>query len=151
MVKSYAESYAVLCGGKSEPVHPRYIPRAGSFAVFGPGPHLSRMRSLMTTKTKMRTGGLRTTKAMYQDFPNTCTKTFTCGKSWYGSYARFGFSAKSLMRVLCGFFLDGFFFRYDTVPNLCISLCTKRSMATGQDLPLTVALRRYWLTHRRSC
>ena len=53
--------------------------------------------------------GLGTTKAMYQDFTKTCTKTFTSIKSWYGSYAPGGFTRKSLMRVFCSFFLIVFF------------------------------------------
>ena len=82
-VKSYAESYEVLCGGKVEPVTP--LVRLGGL----PNPSvncqsLSRGLStgLSTTKTEMRTQGLSTTKAMYQDFAKTCTKTFTCIMSW---------------------------------------------------------------------
>ena len=80
--------------------------------VFGPGPHQSLVRSL---GTGLGTGpwygswyGLGTTKAMYQDFTKTSHKTFTSVKSWYGSYARGGFTRKSLMRVLCRFVLDIF-------------------------------------------
>ena len=68
----------------------------GFMVVFGPGHHQSLMRSLGTTKTKIRNQGLGTTKAMHQDFRKTCTKTFTCGKSWYGTYAPGGFSRRSL-------------------------------------------------------
>ena len=112
--ESYAESYAglgkvlcgVLCGlmRRQKLAVPLSKHSAdGLMVVFSPGPHESLMRSLGTTKTEIRNQGLGTTKAMHQDFRKTCTKTFTCGMSWYGSYARGGFPRRSLMKVLSGF------------------------------------------------
>ena len=115
--ESYAGLGKVLCGvlcgltrRQKLAVPPPKHSTDGFMVVFGPGPHESLMRSLGTTKTKIRNQGLGTTKAMHQDFRKTCTKTFTCGMSWYGSYAPGGFPRRSLMKVLSGILLDRIIF-----------------------------------------
>ena len=73
----------------------------GFIEVFGPRPRLGLVRSLMTTKASRGTGGLMTTKTTTKTLPTPCTKTFTCEKSYDGSYALPGFTAYSFITVLC--------------------------------------------------
>ena len=61
------------------------------------------MRYLMTTKASRGSGGVMTTKACTKTFPTPCTKTFTCIKSCDGSYARGGFTARSLGKAFVNF------------------------------------------------
>ena len=67
---------------------------------------LGLMREPYAHKTKIKIGSLMRIRP--------CAR-HSSKKHLMQSYALPGFTAQSLMRVLCGFFLDSFFIQYNTV------------------------------------